>query len=340
MIGDSSTSRLSRGRKRPLLGGGWIVPAGVTVFWIAMMSSLVVHEILPARIRAENALIEPEVLALQWTDIHEWGWIRRGGEDLGAMALTLTQNRADSPREKGQAGYCVVQNTEMTFPIGLLRQPLEMRLTLDLTPDFQVSQFVGAIAAPPFDLECAGFVHDDVLYYHLARPNQEPVFGAQRLRRPLSLMAAIRPMITRHFNLHVGETYTINVLDPIAPMAIASMRNGQATVTVAAEETIEVDGEKVETFRLDTTFAGITKSSWVDKRGVTLRRELFQGMVLERGSKPAILNKRPSLDHVRRIPDFDVALYQERAKAAEEKAPEAGNGMGIESIIPALLGGS
>ncbi|HUT24942.1 MAG TPA: hypothetical protein VM492_11410 [Sumerlaeia bacterium] len=322
------------------MGGGWIVPAGVTAFWVAMMSSLVVHEILPARIRAENALIEPEILALQWTDIHEWGWIRRGGEDLGAMALTLTQNRADSPREKGQAGYRVVQNIEVMFPVGLLRQPLEVRLTLDLTPDFQVSRFVGAIVASLFELECAGFVHDDVLYYHLARPNHAPVFGAQRLRRPLSLMAAIRPMITRHFNLHVGETYSINVLDPIAPMAVASMRNGQAAVTVAAEETIEVDGEKIETFRLDTTFAGITKSSWVDKRGVTLRRELFQAMVLERGSKPAILIKYPNLDRIRRIPDFDVALYQERAKAAEENAPEAGNGMGIESIIPALLGGS
>jgi len=278
----------------------------ITLFWVCMMSSLVVQQILPERRRAKSLLIEPDVLASQWADVHEWAWIRRGGETVGAMALSITQS---FPEKGGKStGYRVTQNGDVEIPILLFRQRVQFFLTVELTPEFTLSEFTASIRLQSLSAEISGFVLEEHLFYRVGPSGGEAIYGTIPLKRPLSLLSAVRPMIARQFSLVVGRTYPIDVIDPINNKSY-----GQARVVVAAREAIHFNGKDVAAYRLDTTFGGVTKRSWVANDGITLRRELWKDYVMEQGEKAEILRSFPALGRTLRVPVFDVLDFRQNA---------------------------
>jgi hypothetical protein len=219
----------------------------------------------------------------------------------------VTQN---APDKSGKlTGYQVIQNGEAEVPLLLFRQHVRFMVTVPLTPDFTFSKFIALVLAPPIKAEFSGFTLGDQLFYRMLSSMGMSSYGSLTLKQPLSLLAAIRPMLSRQLGLEVGKSYPVEVFDPIN-----SGVHGQAQVKVAAKEVTRHEGKDVEAYRMDTTFGGITRRSWVGADGITIRRELAQGLVLEQGERKAILARYPGLRDSIPVPRFDVGSFVENAR--------------------------
>lgn len=303
-----------------------VLSIAITLFWLTMMTSLVVKHVLPERQKAQSTLVEADVLASQWSDIQEWSWVRQNDTTFGAMMVSITK-RTGEPKKTDEEppiiGYRVVQNAEMQIPLIILKQRIRLKMTLDLNRDFTVSKFVASLQAPPFSLDCAGFVMDNnTLFVRISRNSSDTLYRSMPLKRPLSLLAAIRPMLTRQFALAVGQNYAMDVINPLSG---ASM--GKATIKVAASEPVVLDGKTYEAFRLDSTYADFTRHSWVTKEGMMLRRELYKNIALERAFRPDVLAKYPELEKPLKMPEFDVEAFlmniQYQSKGVTQKTPDS-----------------
>ncbi|MCU0606801.1 MAG: transglutaminase family protein [Candidatus Edwardsbacteria bacterium] len=106
---------------------------------------------------------------------------------------------------------------------------------------------------------------------------------------PVYLPDALDAMIAGK-TLQVGRRYDFATFDP------ASLSVQPAAVTVAARETLAVDGARVPAFRLDIVFSGAVSSAWVDSAGRTLKEQGPMGIVMmaEPRERAARLPDRPS----------------------------------------------
>jgi len=302
----------------------------ICLFWLAMMTSLVVQDILPGRRQARSSLVDPEILALQWVDLHDWSWIQRNNEKVGAMVSQVVSARQPGDADNENRGYIAIQNAEATFSMFGLRRHVRFKMTLHLSPSFHVVDFVALITSRQLIIECAGFVRGNKLYYRIAPQGVEPIYRFMDLKQPISLAEAVRPMIARHFDLEVGKEFRTDVVDPVF-----GMKRGQAILRVAAQEVIEQEGQQLDVYRVEQTFDKITKNSWVTPNGVTVRRELIQGYMLEKSNKPAVLDIFPDIAHVLRIPDFHHLDFMQRAHAvaAQQGQPGAAPEFDIFSLL-------
>ena len=307
-----------------------LISIAITLFWIGMMCSLVALHVLPERRRAQSLLIEPQILASQWLDINEWSWIRHEGQTVGGMVLSVTQEH--SGKDNALRGYRVVQNGKVTIPVLLFQQQVDFNLTMSLSPEFNVSKFVVSIRVPPLQADLSGFVLENRFFYRVTPNHGVSIYGVIPLKHPLSLLSAVRPMIARQMDLIVGRVYPVDIVDPFN-----NMTRGQAQVKVAAQEAIVVNGKKIPAFRLDTTFGGITKKSWVSQDGTTLRRELLKGYVMDQSDKPSVLAQFPDLRRIIRVPDFNVEEFlQNIDKQGAKQSPLPAD---VLQVVGQMVGG-
>lgn len=305
-----------------------------------MTLSLVKDRILPERVRARTSLVDPEVLALQWSDIHEWAWIKRDGEVHGAMGLIITQNIPEDEKHIAieETNYTLIQNFLVTATILGIPQRIRTRVTMDLTPDFRIEKFIARARASIFQVECQGFVRDKVLYYQIRNlslhvknnENAPAIYGYMELDdNPLSLLEAVKPMMARYSHRLVGETYSFDAFNPFG-----SQTSRKVIVTVASEETLVYEGQERKVYRVDTKYDDITRSSWVDEFGRTLRREILMGYIAEQGGRANIIKAFPKLGEELEVPEFDELDFMRKAILAGP-APELLdiNGSGIADIL-------
>lgn len=284
----------------------------ITLFWLVMVSSLIHDQILPDRAIRKSSLIEAEALAVNWFNIHEWNWVRMGSKNLGAMVMTVDQLETDEGVMVGSNGYNVIQNGELQVPILRLIAPkIVLKMTMHLDSNFKIDRFVVAVQSRLASFTGAGFFEGKRLFYRVERDGIATLYGYLDLQYPASLLSTMQPVISRHLTLKEGESYSQNVIDPIWGLA-----HGRATVRVMARETLVIDGETKEAYRLETSFQGMKSNSWVDASKNVLRRELVQGITLDRGSKRAIIKQYPGLQGVLEIGDFDRMEFKVRALEA------------------------
>lgn len=291
---------------------------GITLFWMAMIASLLFQHILPERRRERASLLEPEVLAMQWMDLHDYAWVQHNGRIVGAMMTRIERIQKPGVDPAENQGYRATQTAQVRLNLLGLRRDVRFKMALRLTPSFHVDDFAARIASGGLTIDCTGFVQDNALYFAIAPKGGQAVYRSLALRQPLSLIEAVRPMVARHFDLAVGQEYHTDVVDPVF-----GMRKGEVILKVAAREVIEHEGEKISAYRLDQTFEGITKSSWVNDRGITIRRELIQGYTLEKSNKPAVRSRYPDVLEDIEIPEIDRQAYIQNARTAPGALPDA-----------------
>jgi hypothetical protein len=73
-----------------------------------------------------------------------------------------------------------------------------------------------------------------------------------------------------------GETYRVRLFDPM------TLSDGDATVAVKETEVVRWGGHEEEAFRLQTTFSGLTTTTWVNARGEVLQEETPLGWTLRK----------------------------------------------------------
>lgn len=92
-------------------------------------------------------------------------------------------------------------------------------------------------------------------------------------------------MLLADRGLEVGRTITIQTFDPTT-MGIAS-----STIEVAGHDTLDFHGERIGAWRLETEFAGLQLTSWVDREGSLIRSEAPLGITIDRESREKALEE-------------------------------------------------
>ncbi len=233
----------------------WI-PTAIVLFWGGMMGSLLKDRILPERIRERQSLVDDEVLASKWNDITEWSWIYRQGRRCGASGLRIVQESHPDQKWDEQVGYRLDQATTLDVSALGQTQTVTMKIAVQLRRNFQVDCFRAQAVTALLALECEGFADGSRLYYRVRNtlPGMSPAQEAYEYgylevgRQALSMVDAVKPMMARHGNLTVGETYSIATFDPFG-----GMNAQKAVVRVADTEKIQIDQTTHECFRLETT---------------------------------------------------------------------------------------
>jgi hypothetical protein len=306
-----------------------------------MIYTLVAWHILPERREAKYSLVAPEALALQWQDVDEWNWIRKGDATLGASRLSIEKEESANVVGEGdqdirQQSYMLRQNLDMRAPLLGFQTPVKAQMSLQLNHEFLVSKFVAVLEAASIRFESAGFVQGRRLYMRIVAGEGDPVFVHVDLKEPLSLLAAAQPLITRHFDMTVGDSHELPIMDPLG----GSVKM-KATVTVAARETIEVDGVEFDTYRIESRVGDITRSRWAlatgPGRGVAVRAELLLDLLAERSTKLDVLRRYSDLGSELPMPEFDIEDY--RAKSQPLGASAGSTGLPLE-FLGGLLGGN
>ncbi len=125
----------------------------------------------------------------------------------------------------------------------------------------------------PFETTVTGEVNGDELHLRI-RSGTSP----ERLERRIVVEPIVLPL-TLYYTLAArgltpGETYRLRLFDPM------TVSEGDATITIRDPEIVRWGGREEEAHRLQTTFAGLTTTAWVNARGEVLKEETPLGWTL------------------------------------------------------------
>ncbi len=125
----------------------------------------------------------------------------------------------------------------------------------------------------PFETTVAGEVTGDELHLRI-RSGSSP----ERVERRIVTDPIVLPLNLYYTlaarGMNPGESYKLRLFDPM------TVSEGDATIVVREREIVRWGGREEEALRLQTTFAGLTTTSWVNDRGEVLQEETPLGWTL------------------------------------------------------------
>ncbi len=273
--------------------------AGITLFWLGMMFTLVRDEILPKR-RAEalaEVTVQPASLVRDWKDVEEYVAVRFANRTVGAGVTRIAQRRVK------EAGFTADVRFALDFDLFGVTRRILIRGGAELDAGFDVLAFHLLADLSPLNLSITGHEQAGEL---LVEVNQGGKVARARytLERRISLLEAVRPIAQRNFAIRPGATIALPVVDPVW-----SMQVGIVEIAVRNRERIQLDGKDVEAYRVETRLNELVSTSWVDEKGATLRRQLAGGFFLDRSDTATVARIAPSLAEPVTIPPLHVADF-------------------------------
>jgi hypothetical protein len=125
----------------------------------------------------------------------------------------------------------------------------------------------------PFETTVIGEVTGDELHLRI-RSGTSP----ERVERRVIVEPIVLPLNLYYTlaarGLTPGETYRLRLFDPM------TVSEGEATIVIRDPEIVRWGGREEEAHRLQTTFAGLTTTAWVNDRGEVLQEETPLGWTL------------------------------------------------------------
>ncbi|MBI5153599.1 hypothetical protein HZA57_00040 [Candidatus Poribacteria bacterium] len=311
---------------------GRVIQGSATVLFFALMMSLLARDYLVPALRHGNATpVNTALLADQFVGTDDWMRLSLNGTEVGAMR---TLSFPDS------GGYATAMKLvlESPFLTGSVTTAGRLNERLELQQLVAVADF-GQLRSGP--IEVAGKTEGRQLYLRLQSPSGRR-FTRIALRAPISMGAAANPLLAGN-NMTAGETYSIDVYDPLW-----GMQAGKLRMTLAGLEVIEVEGRKHQTRRIETTLGQVVGKTWADANGIEWRREIRFAVAGEEGAPaptggaglPALMMERmspeagqkdyPMLMELPELPEWTTA---------ELRGTDEGEPLGALGILPALLRG-
>jgi hypothetical protein len=263
----------------------WTIGVAVTLFWAAMMFSLVRDRVLPQRRAQELAAqsVEPAALVERWQDLEEGAWVRYGGKDVGSGVTRITRMPGEA------AGYDV--DIRFGFNLGMfdLTRQIQIKGRAELGSKFELVRFHLEGNLQPLRLAVTGEATSEELRVEIRR-NGIPSRARYRLDRAISLLDAVRPQALRHFKVEPGASIAVPVADPVWSMELGTLK-----VSVLGSELIDWENGKREAFRVESSLNDFVSTSWVDTSGTTLRRQLVGGFVMDQADPRIVILRNPGL---------------------------------------------
>lgn len=258
----------------------------ITIFWLGMMFTLVKDRILPQRRAAALAAktVEPETLTDNWKDSEEFMLVKMGDKEVGgAITRVVRVGRGVSSSYKADFRFGMVLNL-----FGVARQA-NIQALGELDASYDLTGFKILADLSSYRIEAAGEMIGEELLVEV-RQGGKISRHRYKLNRKISMLDAVRPVLARNFEIKPGNTVAIPVIDPVW-----SMNQGTLQLTVGRPEEILLNGERVQAYPLEMRLNDFVSTSWVDKDGATLRRQMAAGFTMERATRGRVEASAPGL---------------------------------------------
>ncbi len=125
-----------------------------------------------------------------------------------------------------------------------------------------------------FETTVFGTVEGDELVLNISSPRSERT-ERRPLDEPIVLPLNLYYSLAAH-GWTTGESYRVRLFDPM------TLSEGEAIIDVKELEIVRWGGREEEAYRLQTTFAGLTTTAWVNESGEVLREETPLGWTLRK----------------------------------------------------------
>lgn len=274
-------------------------------FWLGALVCIFFGVMATLLIRREAGLdhgvselgVSPDFLTATWIEHDQFMWIERGGVRIGAYSLSLGQ------RDDFET-YDLEARTRLAFPMFNRPAKLSMDIQVEMNSRFEMEVFRGRMSALGAEVLADAFIEDLQVFYRLAGPEMLIAGGGAASRftieRPVMLSDAIRPVVMQAGRLRVGKKWQTMASDPL---------QGRFEMTVSVEvealETIEINGEEIEAFRVSETAGEIRTVTWYDADGKALKTDLGNGLVMIAADRNEVYERYPSLKRALVFPDLD-----------------------------------
>jgi hypothetical protein len=274
------------------------ISIAIMAFWLFMMTLLVRNHLLPRTTFGEAVEISPAQLTEEWHDYEEWMRLTIGGKSEGVAYTTIR-------RRPEEAGYVADNRVWLELEVLGAKHNFRLETGASLDQAFCLERALARVRLDEAEMRFVAVIQGRRLYYRWQYEDRTRV-GLQRLEQPISLLEAMRPMLTRRLELKVGAVYRMPVLD-----STWSLREGLAEVRVVAREPIEIAGKSTDSYRLVVQLGPFASTTWVSPRGEVLRREFAYNIVMER-VEPDVMRKRfPGIDAPVEIPPMKPSDFRD-----------------------------
>lgn len=287
-----------------------IVSVAITAFWLVMMGMLVHNQMLRRRPSPEGVDVSLSQLTEKWRDYEEWMKLAVGGKSEG-VSFTAIRRKADG------GGYVVCNRMWLDLEVARQRHAFRLQTLAALDGQFRLERASAEARLDDAQMNFAALVEGLRLYYRWQFEGRNRV-GMQRLEQPVSLLEAVRPMLTRRLELKVGNVYRLPVLD-----STWSLKEGKAEVRVEARQRIRIARQNMEAYRLVVQVGPFSSTTWVSPEGDVLRREFSPGIVMERVERQEATARFPGIDAAVEMSNFGLAEFQ-RPEASGAPGEEIG----------------
>jgi hypothetical protein len=278
---------------------GIIIGVVITVFWLTMMFSLVRDRILPQR-RAEaiaEKSVDPSNLTDHWKDFKEFMIITFNRQQIGASYTGIKQVGGES------GGYVA----DFRFGVALQLLGTNRQASIvgkaQLNPSFDLDRFYILANLGALNISVAGKAAENELMIE-SRQGTDIQRSRIALDRPISFLEAVRPLMTRKFQVKPGNSVAIPVVDPVW-----SMERGTLQATVGNLERIIVRGRPMDAYRVETRLNDFVSTSWVDKEGNTLKRQLIGDLYLEKSPENLARSASEVINRTVQIPELETKNF-------------------------------
>ena len=229
----------------------------ITVVWVAAMAALVARDMIPFW-RAQEP---PSQLATD--EDRQVGIVDSRGRRLGTTWITTRRTPSEITVQSS-----TLLNLAGVLPMLRLTKDVLIDNTLTYGPDGGVDQFDFAVHGAEFPIHITGerYGADFACKATLAGMTHTIPLDA---RLSSYLGETLRPF-THLAGLHVGQSWRLRLLDPIALLIRQQVEFDVRLVTVTAREPIQHGNETVDCFRVETEGS----VAWADDRGRVLRQEI------------------------------------------------------------------
>jgi hypothetical protein len=242
----------------------------IVAIWIALMAMLVLQQVRAFRpVQLEKQFMETTVESRQ-----EWSGIYLKGSKIGYSHSEL---------KRIEEGYHITEDVIMDLTVMGMPQRVQTSVKAVADGAMRLQIFSFRMNSGVISMSVSGTVHGQLMKLHI-------ITGGKSERRDIPLKES--PVLTNSLRYFVlkqgikpGMTYSHPFFDPIT----LSTRNLQ--LQVLDKETIEINNTHCDCYKVQTSFQGITVSSWVNEQGETLREESPMGLVLMREDEDQAMHR-------------------------------------------------
>ena len=184
--------------------------------------------------------------------------------------------------KKKYRGYEISEQALMDLTVMGTPQNISTQVTSQVDNNFKLKSFVFVLFAN-ISIKIQGKVQGSEMHLEVAsggNVNRSVV----PLKETPCLSSSIKPILLAQ-GLAVGKQFKQAFFDP------STMTHTTIDVVVEGKEKVVLKNERIDCYRIKSTFKGITIRSWIDEEGNTIKEESPIGMVLIKESKSDAINE-------------------------------------------------